>query len=165
MADVFIGSCNVGLGLFAARAFGAGERILDFEGPERSDPRDGSPAECNLLQLDVGRYMLPNPPGLFVNHSCAPNAALVGGLSLVATRPIAAYEEVRFDYSTSMLEDPWQMECACGEPGCRGVVEEFGLLPRDDQRRFLAAGHVPDFIAERYARARHEDPAIAVGAW
>lgn len=164
MADVFIGSCDVGLGLFAARAFAAGERILDFVGPERIDPRDGSPTESNLLQLDVGRYLLPNPPGLFVNHSCAPNAALIGALTLVATRPIAPYEEVSFDYSTSMLEDPWRMACACKEPGCRGVIEEFGSLPPELQRPFLAAGHVPDFIAQRFADAELSPHALAISA-
>ena len=57
-----------------------------------------------------------------VNHSCAPNLGLFpmvgagggdGDLFLVARREIAAGEELSFDYSTSMVDEPWAMDCAC----------------------------------------------------
>ena len=123
-SNVFIEQCDVGRGVFAERGFARGERILVFRGisVSRSDPMHATEAGANLLQTSQRRYILPEPPGLFVNHSCNPNAGIIGRRRLIAIRDIAAGEEIRFDYSTTMDEDLWTMECKCGEAACRHVV-------------------------------------------
>ena len=150
---VFTGPSNVGRGVFAARDFAVGDRVLSFHGPEHPDPCDGSETEGYLLQIDVGRYILPDPPGRYVNHSCSPNVALVDSVDLVAVRAIAAGEEICFDYSISMEDDPFELSCACGSPACRGRVAEFGTLPDALRREYLARGWAPDFILARHGAA------------
>ena len=76
---------------------------------------------------------------------------------LVALRPLAIGEEIRWDYSTSMWEDhdgAWTMPCRCGSAACRGVVDQFPTLPLEVQTRYLAQGIVMGFIADRLAKEK-----------
>lgn len=106
-------------------------------------------AGANLLQIDEQLYILPDPPGVFANHSCCPNAGVVHTTTLIALREIRKDEEIRFDYSTTMDEDLWTMQCLCGEPECRGVVEDFKYLPQEVQRAYLTRGIVQPFIVRK----------------
>lgn len=153
-ADVRVGPSNTGTGLFAARTFAAGERILLLHGLrfEREDPIHLTDKGANLLQTGRRTYILLEPPGVYANHSCDPNAGIAGNRALVALRDIPAGEEIRFDYSTTMDEDFWTMECRCGAATCRGVVGDFKTLPPEVQARYLERGVVQGFIARR-ARA------------
>lgn len=150
---VYVAACDVGRGLFAARAFAAGDHILDFHGRQvdASDPINHSDQQGNLLQIGPQRYLVPEPPALFANHSCEPNAGLRHTVSLFALCPIQPDEEIRFDYSTTMDEDNWTMVCRCGAPTCRGVIRDFKYLPPDLQAHYLTLDIVQPFIA----RQRH----------
>lgn len=156
---VFVAACNVGRGVFAGRRFAPGELILSFTGRrvDRDDPMHLTPAAANLLQTGARTYILPEPPGIFVNHSCNPNAGIRDNRRLVALSEIVPGQEIRFDYSTTMDEDLWTMECACGQPNCRRVVRDFRCLPATVQETYLALGVVSRFIARRYGR----QPALA----
>jgi hypothetical protein len=149
---VYVDTCDVGLGVFAAASIAAGEAILRFSGRRvsRRDPMHDTPAGANLLQVGKRSYILPVAPSIYVNHSCAPNAGVSAKQTLVALRLIAAGEEIRFDYSTSMDEDFWTMSCACGTPTCRGVIGDFKRLPRPLRHRYMALGIVPRFIRRQY---------------
>lgn len=151
-AELLVAECDVGRGVFAARRFRAGERILVFEGEayDRSHPIHETPQGANLLQVGPREYILPEPIGLYVNHSCNPNAGLRDARVLVALRDIAEGAEIRFDYSTNMDEDLWTMPCACGESICRGIVGDFKRLPDTVRATYLRMGIVPAFIADRY---------------
>jgi hypothetical protein len=147
--------CPLGRGLFATRAYRPGDPIVVLRGPRigRDDPVHLTPAGANLLQTGRRSYILPAPPGVFVNHSCDPNAGIVDDSRLVAIRDIAPDDEIRFDYSTTMDEDLWTMECRCGTPDCRGLVTDFRHLPTAVRERYLALGIVPGFIVRRWGRA------------
>lgn len=149
--ELAVAECDVGRGVFATRAYRIGDRILTFVGEtfDRSHPIHGMPQGANLFQVGPASYILPRPIGLYVNHSCNPNAGLKGTRALVAIKDIAEGEEIRFDYSTNMDEDFWTMPCACKEPECRGVVTDFRLLPEHVRARYLALGIVPAFVAGR----------------
>ncbi len=72
---------------------------------------------------------VPWNPARLINHSCAPNCEAVlgeGRIWIVATRDIAAGEELTFNYGFD-LEDYRNYPCACGAPNCVGyiVAEEF----------------------------------------
>lgn len=56
------------------------------------------------------------------NHSCTPNAGVVGQILLVARRDIQAGEEVCFDYGTTE-SDGCNFECRCNSPKCRGHIQ------------------------------------------
>jgi len=63
------------------------------------------------------------------NHSCNPNTGfLTGKPELFALRNIDAGEEIVWDYSTSLSETGWTLDCACGEANCRKVVRSWGEL-------------------------------------
>jgi SET domain-containing protein len=142
-----IAACDVGLGLFAARAIDAGEPILRFEGPALTleQVRSKGPLAGNTLQVERDRYVDLREPGRLVNHSCSPNAGLHDDVILVAVRRIALSEEIRFDYSTT-IGDRWTMRCACHSPACRGIVAAYSQLPDEVRRRYEAQGIVQRFL-------------------
>jgi hypothetical protein len=151
---VYVAPCDVGLGLFAARAIPANAPILFFTGPIISHaqslakgPRMGDP-----LQIGIDQYIDLSPPAMYLNHSCDPNAGVVLDRFLIALRPIAAHEELRFDYSTTMSHDGWRMPCCCGVENCRQIIGDFENLPTDLQRRYLEQGIVQSFICRQYDR-------------
>ena len=151
--------CSLGRGLFAVRDYAADDLILVFKGPRvgRDHPIHLTEEGANLLQTGRRSYILLGFPGVFTNHSCEPNAGIRNNRRLVALRPIAAGEEIRFDYSTTMDENFWTMTCRCGSPECRGLVEDFCRLPLAVRHRYLDMGIVQGFIARRY-REQPEAP-------
>jgi len=84
--------------------------------------------------------------GVFVNHSCDPNTGVRDDVRLVALRDLIAGEEIRYDYSTTMDEDHWTLQCRCGSRGCRGVVRDFKWLPKDTKLHLLRQNIVPGLI-------------------
>ena len=149
-----IANCSIGRGLFAGRAFAPGELILNLGGSryDRDHPIHATSWGANLLQTGWRTYILLESPGVFANHSCNPNAGIRSNRRLVAIRPIAPDDEICFDYSTTMDENFWTMSCRCGDPDCRGVVEDFKKLPPEIRARYLALGVVQKFIASRYLK-------------
>lgn len=160
-AGVEVRPCALGRGLFARRAFAPGDLILRLDGPryERTDPIHATDEGANLLQTGRRTYILLHPPAVFANHSCDPNAGVVGNRRLAAIRAIAPGEEITFDYSTTMDEDFWTLECRCGAPNCRGRVTDFRDLPAPLRRRYLDLGVVQGFIAVRERRREREGAA------
>ena len=85
-----------------------------------------------------------------INHSCEPNVGFATGKpELYSLRAIAAGEEICWDYSTSLVESGWSLECRCGSSRCRGVILPFFSLSPADQARLLPLSL--DFIRARYA--------------
>jgi hypothetical protein len=148
--QTFIDNSPLGRGLFAGQQIAAGAEILRFTGPVLSlnEVRaQGPAAAANALQVGIDRYLYLDEPGRLVNHSCSPNAAVVNDTTLVAIRAIAAGEEIRFDYSTT-ISDGWTMACRCGAADCRGLVVAFQLLPEPLRRRYALLGQVQRFILD-----------------
>jgi uncharacterized protein len=151
MDSIYVAQCDLGRGVFAGRDFAAWDEILRFSGPRISFAEALAKGEkqANPLQIDDEEYLDIEPPGVFVNHSCEPNAGIVEDRVLVALRPILRGEEIRFDYSTTMWEDMWTMECRCGSSRCRGVVRDFPDIPPEVQAEYLGLGVVQGFIVRR----------------
>jgi SET domain-containing protein len=145
-----------GKAVFAARDIRRGEYVCEFTGPSYTREEYLSlhdPGNNHYLQVDDDLFMGPsgNADDL-INHSCNPNGGLVcadGRIRFRAIRDIARGEELTFDYSTTMDEDGWEMNCLCGDPGCRGVVRDFKHLPPAVQGRYLALGVVLPYIARK----------------
>lgn len=142
--------CGLGRGLFADHSYKAGDEILRFEGPTIPAHVVASMGdeECYMIQIGTDLYLEPQAPGRYTNHSCKPNAAIKDDYRLIALCDIAADEQICFDYSTTMSEDNWTMECRCGAPNCRGIVRDFGELPSELQRHYLDLNVVQSFIVE-----------------
>ncbi|OHD64579.1 MAG: hypothetical protein A2176_08815 [Spirochaetes bacterium RBG_13_51_14] len=145
-----------GKAVFADADIRKGGFICEFTGPtytmdEYKKLHD--PSNNHFLQIDDDRFMGPshNADDL-INHSCDPNCGLVyrdGIVKLIAIREIVKGEELSFDYSTTMDEDCWEMECLCGGHNCRKVVRDFKYLPPDVQKKYIALGVVMPFIVKK----------------
>ena len=146
--DVYVAPCDVGRGVFASRRFAAGEQILIFDGirVNANDPIHHQPEGANLLQTGKRTYLLLNAPGLFLNHSCNPNAGILRGCTLIALADVEKDEEIRFDYSTTMDDGMWTMACKCGHDACRGLIVDFRDLPDDVQTHYINRGVVPNYL-------------------
>jgi len=62
-------------------------------------------------------------------------------------------EEIAYDYSITMLDDPWEMACRCGSRACRKLVREFRFLPPEVRKRYIGLGIVPDYVLRGLAKA------------
>lgn len=148
-----IGQSRFGKGLFADASIAAGTVICKVSGKQMDfhTTLQMNEKESHGLQIDFDSYILCEAPFLYSNHSCEPNCALNKKLEMFALRDIAAGEELLWDYSTSMLERHWTMQCACGSSNCRQVIRDFDLLPMELQRYYLRLGIVLPFI-ERFVQ-------------
>jgi SET domain len=152
-----VAQARIGRGVFAERDFDAGETITRIEGRVVHHTvlwkRRGSRFSANCLRFGPHTYLDPGRhPGRYLNHSCAPNAALRkshGRLYLFAARRIAAGAEIVIDYSTTIGDDDiWTMRCQCGTARCRRTIRSFGALPTRVRQRYVARGMVPSYIVD-----------------
>lgn len=90
------------------------------------------------------RYLWRN-----LNHSCCPNTVL-HERALVAARPIAAGEEVCFDYEANEWQMASPFACGCGAPRCRWRVRGYRFLSAAGRRAVarFASAHVLALAAE-----------------
>jgi hypothetical protein len=153
-STIEVGRSAFGHGVFTTQAFQPGQPILVFNGPvlDYAEVLALGGEGAYALQIGPGEYMDLTAPGRFANHSCDPNTGILNDRVLIALRPIAAGEEIRFDYSTAMSGDHWTMECRCGEPFCRRVILDFHHLPPIAQNRYLQLGIVQRFIVDQVRR-------------
>jgi hypothetical protein len=138
-----------GKGLFAATHLAANTIVCTVKGPILSFQQTIAFQECesHYLQVEQDQYILCEAPFLYSNHSCEPNCALNAQLQMFTLRDIEQDEELLWDYSTSMLERHWTMECACNTPSCRKIIQDFDLLPELLQAYYLEKSIVLPFIA------------------
>ena len=101
------------------------------------------------LQIGPNEYIDSQEPGVLVNHACFPNAGIRNDRFLMAIQDILPGQEIFFDYSTTMDEDNWTLECKCGSPNCRHIIKDFRYLPIDVQRKYLKLNIVQSFIAKK----------------
>ncbi|HEY5705374.1 MAG TPA: SET domain-containing protein [Terrimicrobiaceae bacterium] len=148
-----VGDCRFGKGVFARSMIPKGEEILRFAGPliGIEEAMAKGARQCDPLQIGPELYVDIGPPGVLVNHSCAPNAGIRDDVRLIAIRDIIAEEEVFYDYSTTMNEDHWTLACLCGSASCRRSVGDFKNLPLRTRRKYLRLGIVQTYLARQLA--------------
>lgn len=163
-------STIAGVGLFAQRDFEPGQRICRLSGTLHSlaevvaEPDDGRFSGADVLGVDDGWYLVLDELHRCFNHSCDPNAAVVGTgdrVEMIAIRDVRSGDEVTFDYSTTMADDEetivaaghslWRCTCRCGAGNCRGEIDQFATLTPERQRRYLDRGWAPDFVLRAFA--------------
>lgn len=113
------------------------------------------------LQVGPKRYIDMQDPYMRANHSCDPNAAIMGFNELTALKDIQVGQEIAYDYSLTEWQDEkfwgthdWSFTCKCATSLCRGKIDNFYLLPLAIQKKHIDQGHVRDFIVEKFKR-RH----------
>jgi hypothetical protein len=105
------------------------------------------------MQIEEDLFQIPltdNDPAEMVNHSCDPNAGLLGQITLVAFRDIAAGEEICFDYAMTDSIPYDEFTCQCGSPHCRGKVTGDDWQRPDLQLRYQ--GYFSAYLQRRISR-------------
>jgi uncharacterized protein len=147
---ITVRNSDIGKGVFAASVIPAGTVLFKIKGKHLSFEETIALEENESYCLQVGlkEYIALHYPVFLINHSCNPNCGINLLLEFITLREILKDEELRWDYSTSMLERYWQMECRCGEQNCREMVSDFDFLPKATQKKYLKMGIVLPFIVE-----------------
>jgi SET domain-containing protein len=130
-----------GTGLFARRAFKAGDVVLQWKLENKIDATELSNLDFEerkyLHPLDERTYAILQPPERFVNHSCN-NNTVVRNLCDIAVRDIQVGEEITSDYSSSDSGDQ-SFQCACGAPNCRKFIGR-NLSNEQDKKSLESSG-------------------------
>lgn len=145
-----------GNGVFALKKFKKGEFI--FRGTrgklvKTKDLGKLTPLESKHLgEVDRDTFEIMRAPGVYLNHSCDPNA-ISHGVNSYARKNIKKGEEITTDYRTlGNFKNKWK--CYCGAKQCKGwVICDFFTLPENLQKEYLP--YTLKFIKEEYRR-RHK---------
>lgn len=119
-----------GSGVFAKAKIRQAEIVWDWSADKiwkKAELPEPYPQDDRFLQIGpdayVGKVEGPKEIDDFFNHSCAPSCLVIGA-TLYALRNIKPNEELTFDYSVTMKDDPWEMICNCGAINCRKIIRE-----------------------------------------
>ncbi len=146
---------KLGKAVYANKKFEKGEEIIEFKG--ELIEYDNLPKKVDHY-IQIGKTLNMGPSGDFddfINHSCNPNCGLIVNdtkVTLIAITQIRKDEEISFDYSTTMDEDDWEMDCLCEDKECRKRIRDFKYLPKEVQDKYIKLGIVPKFIIESIKR-------------
>jgi hypothetical protein len=127
-----------GMGVFATCFIPAGERLFAIAGQTLTTAELTD--DLRALQIGPDLWLASDGTSLDddVNHSCNPSAGFHDGQPvLCAIRNIQPGDEISWDYSTSINEPGWQLDCRCGCEHCRGVIRPWHELS-DAERTRLA---------------------------
>ena len=102
-------------------------------------------------QISAERFVLHGGLVTKVNHSCEPNCGIrlnsSGAHDFVARAPIAAGDEITFDYAMRNYSvEHFAARCRCGSPHCRGSITGWQDLPT--QRKADYDGFVAPYLVE-----------------
>jgi hypothetical protein len=104
----------------------------------------------HAIQIDDDIFLVSGPeldPADYVNHSCEPNAGILGSVLVVAMRDIEPGEEICFDYAMCDADDYDEFVCECGTPSCRRLVTGADWMRPELQMRY--AGFFSAYIGRR----------------
>lgn len=128
-AKVELRQSEEGVGVFVREAVEAGEVLVGL-GHVFVD----RPAR-HTIQID--EFLHQDGTGEtddYFNHSCEPNTYLdFQRLQFVALRPLAAGEEISFNYLTSEWDMAAPFTCRCGAASCVGEIRGFLHLTSEQQ--------------------------------
>ena len=151
--DLILGQSKLGKAVFANKDFKKGEEIIKFRGQpmkRRELPELIVPEDDRYIQVGKDKYLGPSGDfDDFFNHSCNPNSGIkiIGKrVILIAIKDIKKEKEVTWDYSTTMNEDEWEMDCMCKSKNCRKKIRDFKYLPKEIQQKYIELEIVPKYI-------------------
>jgi hypothetical protein len=112
--------------------------------------------DSHATQVGPDRWARHGGLGPIVNHSCDPNCGVRlnegQAFDFVARRPIAAGQELTFDYAMrNFTIDHFPAVCLCGAAQCRGSVTGWKDLPAERKADYgeLVAPYLRGMDADR----------------
>ncbi len=149
------GTSGKGEGIFATKAFKAGDTVMIGKIEKVLDKNDS-----HASQVDENKFV--RHAGLIskVNHSCNPNCGIkvnqTGAHDFVAMRDINVDEEISFDYAMRNYSiDHFLMSCECGSENCRSKITGYKDLP--EQRKKDYAGFIAPYLLDLDAKYSSEN--------
>lgn len=132
-------------GLFANKAYMAGEVLLQFSAQETFD----TPNYLTVQIADDKHIMLAPQYIEYINHSCEPNVFFnTTTFNLEAIKDISKGEEFTFFYPST----EWKMDqpfiCACGASQCLKQIQGAYYLSVSDIEKY----ELTDFIKNKLAQ-------------
>jgi hypothetical protein len=131
-------------GVFTTAPIRKGARVVEYVGPrltpEKANELYDGASRTYLYGLEDGKTVIDGEGmGAYLNHSCDPNCEvdeIKNRVWILASRNIAAGEELLWDYNLYDDDDP--APCHCGSPKCRGTMysrEWLAKLRRQAKRK------------------------------
>jgi hypothetical protein len=157
-----------GYGVYALRPFAKGELLLVWGGHACYCESVDELPERNrhlFLQVEENTYLIVDDGESAdrVNHSCDPNAGLLGQITLIALRDIEPGEEICYDYAMSDGSTYDEFPCGCGAANCRGKVTGEDWRQPELQQRYR--GNFSPYLQRRIdALARERETQAAIKA-
>jgi uncharacterized protein len=154
-----------GYGVFAAEPVPSGAVVASWGGETLSadqiEPHHTRQSQL-LIQVEEDLFLFTPPerlgPADAINHSCDPNAGVLGQVTLVALRDIQAGEELCYDYAMTDGSPYDQFECRCGSPSCRHMITGNDWQIPALWERYQQ--HFSPYLLRRIKRLRAAQPGI-----
>jgi hypothetical protein len=135
-------------GCYTSTPIKAGDYIVEYTGPRITiDEANDRYERCErtyLFGLDCGTHVIDgNGIAAFINHSCDPNCEAdehYGQVWIIASRDIAAGEELTYDYNLYDGEPEDESRCLCGAKTCRGTL--YSEEEMEKRAKLSASGSV-----------------------
>ena len=115
-------------GCYTLREIRKGTPVVEYDGPrfskEEADERYQDRFVTYLFSTGNGEVIDGFGTAMFINHSCDPNCEtenIDDRIWVVATRDIAAGEELTYEYNLHDSDDD-DADCYCGAQKCRGTM-------------------------------------------
>ncbi|KKR31810.1 MAG: Nuclear protein SET [Parcubacteria group bacterium GW2011_GWF2_39_8b] len=139
------------IGLFAGENIKKDEVIQHIKGEIKLFvPRNKKESLTYPDWIGIGkhRWIDPQYPNEYLNHSCNPNSSIKGKVTMVALKNIKEGEEITIDYSIIEGDDMWKMKCNCGEKNCRKIIRSIQYLPTRTFKKYLP--YIPTYFKKVY---------------
>jgi uncharacterized protein len=145
-----------GMGVMAGEKIKKGEIIQHIKGEAKffvPKNREESISYPDWIGVGKNRWIDPDYPNKYLNHSCNPNTGIKGKVTMVALEDIKEGEEITIDYSIIEGDDMWEMECQCGEKNCRKIIRSVQFLPEKQFKKYMP--YIPKYFQKLHNRYRH----------
>lgn len=142
-------------GLFANIDIKKGDLLFYARGKKVHDiDNDFAPNYPDALRIAPNTWIVPGAdnPLTYTNHSCSPNAGIIGGVTFRAIKDIARGDEICFDYAISESDTEWFMEktCQCKAFHCRTKITSIQSLPKKTYNSYLP--YIPTWLQRIYTK-------------
>jgi uncharacterized protein len=147
-ADLLIRRSGIhGCGCYTTVPIPEGTHIVEYTGPrlskDQADELYNERPDTYLFCIGEGDYVVDGDSvAAFINHCCDANCEtdeFGEHIWIIATRDIAAGEELTYDYNLYDGDDDDEAVCHCGAKDCRGSMYGEEELERRAKEKAKAA--------------------------
>jgi hypothetical protein len=143
-----------GRGIFVSRNIKKGEAVFIIKGKKVrfliNNKKQAQIAGLNWVGVGKNEWVDPIKHCICFNHSCKPNCAIKGRVTVIALCNIKKGEEITFDYSMNEADIFWHMKCNCGNKNCRKIIRSIQFLPKKIFYRSLSS--IPKYYRQVFRR-------------